>query len=189
MPHNRRTVLKSIGATATVGALGAGTAAGRPGNGGRRGASAEATIVETAEEAGLTTLLAAVEAADPVVLETLVDDDQYTVFAPTNAAFGDLFDTLEAELGITKTELLADPDGLLTNTLLFHVTGGRRYSESVVNAPEVETLLGESFSVGGDPLFDDRAGPVALDVEASNGVVHVIDAVLTPPAVDAALSD
>ena len=162
--HFRRDVLKGIGVgTATLvggagaaGARGNGRGRGAGGNGGRQGASAEAGIVETADELGFSTLLTAVRNADPVVAETLTNDDQYTVFAPTNEAFQGVFATVEEATGLTAADLLEDPEGLLTNTLLFHVTEGRRYAVSVVNAPEVETLLGEAVSVDGTTL-DGRA--------------------------------
>ena len=91
-------------------------------------------------------------------LETLKNNDQYTVFAPTNHAFEDFFATVQHATDLTEDELLEDPDDLLTNTLLFHVTEVRRYSQSVVNAPKIETLLDESFSVSDDGTLDNRAG-------------------------------
>lgn len=153
------------------------------GRGKRKGASAENSIIETADELGFTELVTAVEDADPVVAQTLTNDDQYTVFAPTNAAFEDFFATVESATGLTKGDLLDDPDGLLTDTLLYHVTEGRRYASSIVNASEIGTLLGEPVSVEGTEL-DDRAEITETDVEASNGVIHAIDAVLTTPTVD-----
>lgn len=167
-----------VGTAALVG--GAGAASARPG---RRGASAEKGIVATAEELGFSTLLTAVNNADPVVAETLTNDDQYTVFAPTNAAFEDFFATVEQATGLTAADLLEDPNGLLTDTLLFHVAEGRRYAASVVNPASVDTLLGESISVD-DGVLDGRANVQTPNVECSNGVVHAIDAVLTPAAVD-----
>lgn len=195
--QDRRKTLKQIAtgiATVTAGS-GIATARSDKGRGGgpngrgmseRRGASAENGIVATADEAGLSTLLTAVNNADPAVAKTLTNDDQYTVFAPTNEAFGDFFGTVEQKTGLTKPDLLEDPDGLLTETLLYHVAEGRRYSQSVVNTSEIDTLLGESFSVNGTTL-DGRADIQALDIEASNGVVHTIDAVLTTPTVDSLL--
>ncbi|MFC6794505.1 fasciclin domain-containing protein [Halobaculum halobium] len=168
-----------------AGGTGAVTARGG-GRGKRDGASAENSVVEAADELGFSTLLTAVTNADPVVADTLTNDDQYTVFAPTNEAFEDFFETVETATGLTAADLLEDPNNLLTDTLLFHVTGGRRYASSVVNAPAVETLLGEPVSVDGTTL-DGRASIVSTDVEASNGVVHAIDAVLTTPTVDQVL--
>lgn len=96
--------------------------------------------------------------------------------------------TVEEATGLTTADLLEDPDNLLTDTLLFHVTEGRRYSESIVNAPKIETLLGESVSLEGTTL-DGRAIITTTNVEASNGVIHVINAVLTTPTVDQLLED
>ena len=181
--QDRRTVLKQIATGATVITAGSGVVAARGRGNGRRGASTEQSIVATADELGFETLIAAVEAADPVVLETLANNDQYTVFAPTEEAFSDFFETVEDATGLTAADLLGDPENLLTETLLYHVTEGRRYAASVVNAPTIETLLGEPVSVDGTTL-DDRATITATDVEASNGVIHAIDAVLTTPTVD-----
>lgn len=188
-PIDRRSVLRGlgVGTAALVGGAGVATA---KGNGkGRDGASGDKGIVETADDEGFSTLITAVKAAEPVVLETLTNDDQYTVFAPTNGAFEDFL----SETGYTLEYLLTDPNGLLTDTLLFHVTEGRRYAASIVNAPEVETLLGEPVSVGngddGDVELDGRAGIGTPNVEASNGVIHGIDAVLTTPAVDDILDE
>lgn len=182
MTRNRRAVLKQFGTGLAVVAGSAGTVSAAD----RDGASGDDGIVATADELGFDTLLTAVEAADPVVLETLTNDDQYTVFAPNDDAFDDFFATVEEATGITADELLEDPNNLLTDTLLFHVTEGRRYASSIVNAPEVETLLGEPVSVDGTTL-DGRAEIVTTNVEASNGVIHEIDAVLTTPTVDSLL--
>lgn len=76
-------------------------------------------------------------------------------------------------MGISAGELLAD--ARLTNVLLYHVTNGRRYSSSVVNAPKIRMSNGE------DVMAADIA-IAATDIEASNGVVHVIDEVLVPPS-------
>ena len=110
--QDRRTVLKQIATGATVITAGSGVVTARGRGNGRRGASAEQSIVATAEELGFETLLIAVEAADPVVLETLANNDQYTVFAPTEEAFGDFFETVEAATGLTAADLL---EALLTD--------------------------------------------------------------------------
>jgi uncharacterized surface protein with fasciclin (FAS1) repeats len=173
-------VLKQFGTGVAIIAGASGTVAAR------RGASAQNGLVATADELEFDTLLTAVDNADPVVAETLTNNDQYTVFAPTDAAFEDFFGTVEAATGLGAADLLADPDNLLTNTLLFHVAEGRRYAASVVNAPKVETLLGEPVAVDGT-MLDGRATITTTNVEASNGVIHAIDAVLTPPSVDSLL--
>lgn len=106
--------------------------------------------------------------------------DQYTVFAPTDDAFGDLYDAL----GITSIEEL--PATLVRDVLLYHVTDGRRFSNSVVppkNPKEIETLLGESFYVNSDRSIDaigNEGSIVVPDISASNGVIHIISSVLLP---------
>jgi len=148
----------------------------------------EPTIAEivvelaSADPAEFTILLAAVQAADPVVLETLSDPNQeLTVFAPTDAAFAAALE----ELGLTADELLASPD--LTNILLYHVAPGVFFSEDVVAAAPIDalpTLLeGSTLMVAvvdGSVVINDSATVAQADVEASNGVIHVIDAVLLP---------
>jgi transforming growth factor-beta-induced protein len=149
-------------------------------------------VIETAsaDEAEFTVLLAAVQAADPGVLEALIADDasdeaQLTVFAPTDEAFGALLE----EMKITAEDLLASEE--LTNILLYHVMAGRVMAEDVValledeeNAGEfeVETLNGKYATVSTemDNIYINDAQIVATDIEAKNGVVHVIDSVLMP---------
>jgi uncharacterized surface protein with fasciclin (FAS1) repeats len=170
MQQTRRTVLKTIGGSTALLAGGVGAASAR----GRKGASAENTIVEIAKASDDFEILVA--ALEETGLDTVLDsnDDQYTVFAPTDAAFGDLLEALDA----TAEELLARDD--LQSILLYHVTEGRRYASSVVNAPEIEMLNGGTVAVDGTELNDGQAEIVATDIEASNGVVHVIDGVLLP---------
>lgn len=147
----------------------------------------EPTIVDivvasaSAEEPEFTVLLAAVQAADPAIAEALSDPDGvYTVFAPTDAAFVALLE----ELGMTAEEVLANTD-LLNEVLLYHVVPGLFYAEDVVALDGA--LLGTvlpgaalSVSVTDDGAFVNDSTIVNTDIEASNGVVHVIDAVLVP---------
>lgn len=138
-----------------------------------------------AEEAEFTILLAAVGAADPVVLEELSDpEENYTVFAPTDEAFAAALEALD----VTAEDLLADTE-MLTEILLYHVVPAVYYAEDVValDGALVGTTLNETalaISAGDDGVFVNDAEVVATDVEASNGVVHVIDSVLLPPAAD-----
>ena len=175
----RRTVLKALGSAGALAVGGVGTAAAQ-GRGRREGASAGENIVQIAKDTpALSTLVDAVVAAG--LADDLSGDRQLTVFAPTNQAFADL-------LAATPYGSLSDiPVDVLQNVLLYHVTAGRRYSESVLGAPEIEMLNGETVTVDGTTLNEGRAGEAELkldliDIEASNGVVHVIDAVLLPPA-------
>jgi uncharacterized surface protein with fasciclin (FAS1) repeats len=137
------------------------------------------TIVDVAVEAGdFTTLVAAVEAAG--LVETLSGDGPFTVFAPTDEAFAA---ALEA-LGLTADELLADTE-TLTAILTYHVVGAELLAADVVagGSTEVETVNGAMLpvTVDGDSVMVGDANVVATDVMASNGVIHVIDAVLLPP--------
>ncbi len=113
-------------------------------------------------------------------------DSQYTVFAPTDAAFAATFRTLLGDSRLTEADVIAFiqaggvdtafGDGALANILLFHVTNGRRTSTSVVHAPRYEMLNGESLSRS--QLL--AAGIAQVDISASNGVIHVINSVLLP---------
>jgi transforming growth factor-beta-induced protein len=110
---------------------------------------------------------------------------QLTVFAPTDAAFGRLLDLL----GVSAEELLADTD-LLTSVLLYHVAPGERFSGDVLGSERIRTLNGAflfpvvnangAFIVDGNDATEDAQllAPDLIDIEASNGVIHVIDEVL-----------
>jgi uncharacterized surface protein with fasciclin (FAS1) repeats len=113
-------------------------------------------------------------------------DDQYTVFAPTDAAFVTTFRSLLGNGALTEADVIdfveeggvddALGNGALADIRLFHVTNGRRTSNSVIHAPRYRMLNGESLSR--DQLLDARI--VAVDISASNGVIHVIGSVLLP---------
>jgi len=136
-------------------------------------ASADQTpaIAELADQAGFSTLTAAIAAAG--LTETLNTDGPFTVFAPTDAAFARLPEgTLEA--------LLADKEAL-TRVLLFHVTSGNVYAKDVVELSEASTLNGEQLAINlEDGVMVNDANVIKTDVEARNGVIHVIDSVLIP---------
>jgi transforming growth factor-beta-induced protein len=140
-------------------------------------AAAAGTIPEVAAGAGsFTILLAAVEAAG--LADELSGEGPFTVFAPTDEAFAKIpADTINA--------LLADPQGQLTQILLYHVVPGNVMAADVADGLEAETLQGAPlmFTVGADGSVKiGDVNVVATDVAASNGVIHVIDAVLMPPA-------
>ena len=109
--------------------------------------------------------------------------DQYTVFAPTDEAFYALYDALGNDVdGITDL-----PADLVLSVLLYHVTEGRRASNSVVpkkNMRTIQTLLeGATFKVNRDlkiTAIGSTATIVAPDISASNGIIHVINNVLLP---------
>ena len=120
------------------------------------------------------TLEAAVIAAD--LATTLSGDGPFTVFAPTDAAFAAL------PAGLLDT-LLADPSGDLTDILLYHVLGSEVLSTDLTDGMQATTLLGKDITVtiNMDGVFINDAHVTVADIETDNGVVHVIDAVLTPP--------
>jgi transforming growth factor-beta-induced protein len=136
------------------------------------------TIVDVAVSTeGFSTLVAAVQAAG--LVETLSGEGPFTVFAPTDDAFAA---ALEA-LGITAEDLLADTE-TLTAILTYHVVAGAVPSSDVVtlDGQSVATVNGAEvmISVDGDTVMVNDATVVAVDVAASNGVIHVIDTVLLP---------
>ncbi|HEX6146145.1 MAG TPA: fasciclin domain-containing protein [Acidimicrobiia bacterium] len=134
----------------------------------------EMSIVATAEAAGdFTTLLAAVEAAG--LVETLEGEGPYTVFAPTDDAFAALPEG-------TVEGLLEDPEALGA-ILLYHVVPGEVTSDQVVTLESATTAQGSDLAirVEGDSVFVNDAQVIVTDIQASNGVIHVIDAVLLPP--------
>lgn len=134
----------------------------------------DSNIVEIAAAAGsFTTLLAAAEAAG--LVEVLQSEGPFTVFAPTDDAFAALPEgTIEA--------LLADPDAL-REILTYHVVPDRVLSSDVIGLSSAETVQGTSISIaleGETVVLNGSANVIAVDVEASNGVIHVIDAVILP---------
>lgn len=133
------------------------------------------TIVELARAAGsFETLLAAAEAAG--LLDALKGDEPLTVLAPTDDAF--------AKLGSETIDslLLVENRGRLKQILTAHVVAGRQSASSLVNAGQVSTVGGVSWNarLEGGQLRVGAARVTANDLAASNGVVHVIDAVLVP---------
>ena len=133
------------------------------------------TIVDVAAGAGtFETLLAAATAAG--LVDTLNGDGPYTVFAPTDAAFAALPEG-------TVEGLLEDP-AALSEVLLYHVVSGKVLAADVVGLTSATTVQGSdvSISVDGGAVMVDGANVTATDIEASNGVIHVIDAVILPSA-------
>ena len=131
-------------------------------------------IVDTAAGAGnFTTLLAAAEAAG--LVETLKGEGPYTVFAPTDEAFAALPEG-------TVDGLLADPEAL-AGILTYHVVPGKVMSTDLSDGMTATTVNGAdvTVSIDGDTVMVDDATVTQADVEASNGVIHVIDAVIMPP--------
>ncbi|CAN5762664.1 fasciclin domain-containing protein [soil metagenome] len=137
--------------------------------------AAEKDIVEVATEAGtFTTLLAAAEAAG--LVDVLRSEGPFTVFAPTDEAFAKLPEG-------TVESLLANPDALRA-ILLYHVVPGKVMAAQVVGMSEATTAQGASVSIStyGESVRINDATVVAADIEASNGVIHVIDTLILPPS-------
>jgi uncharacterized surface protein with fasciclin (FAS1) repeats len=136
------------------------------------------TIVDVAVGAGtFDTLVAAVSAAG--LAETLSGEGPFTVFAPTDEAFAAL------PAGLVDALLLPENEAALVAVLTYHVLGAEVPSSDVATGA-VGTLQGEEIElvVDDNGVTVNGANVIAVDVEASNGVIHVIDAVLVPPSVD-----
>ena len=134
------------------------------------------SIAEIAVAGGFNTLVAALDAAG--LVETLSGEGTFTVFAPTDEAFAALPEGM-------LDELLADTE-TLTQILLYHVVGDVVMAEQVVTLDEAETLQGSkvAIEVVDGNVFVNQSQVTATDIEASNGVIHVIDAVLVPEMED-----
>ena len=132
----------------------------------------EKSIVETAASVSdFSTLVAAVKAAD--LVGALSGDGPFTVFAPTNEAFKNLPEgTLDTLLKPENKQKLAD-------ILKYHVVSGKIMAGDVLKAGDVATLQGSKAPIG---LTIGGANIVKTDIKCSNGVIHVIDAVILPKA-------
>ena len=135
------------------------------------------TIVDIAVADGrFTTLVAALTAAD--LVETLSGEGPFTVFAPTDDAFAAL------PAGTLDTLLLPESKQALTDILLYHVVSGKVMAADVVTLSGATTVLGKDVTItvkDGNVFLNDTVQVIITDIEASNGVIHVIDAVLLPP--------
>ena len=131
-------------------------------------------IVETAAEAGsFSTLLAAAEAAG--LVETLSGEGPLTVFAPTDDAFAALPE------GTVETLLLPENRDQLVAILTYHVVPGAVMSGDLVDDMTATTVQGGDITIDLDNgVMVNDANVVAADIEASNGVIHVIDSVILP---------
>ncbi len=140
-----------------------------------------ASIAEiAASDEQFSTLVAALEAAG--LDETLAAEGAYTVFAPPDDAFAALPEG-------TVESLLADPEGALTDVLLYHVVDGTVPAATVVTLESALTLNGEEITISvvdGEVFLNDTVKVVVTDIEASNGIIHVVDAVLIPASMSEA---
>jgi uncharacterized surface protein with fasciclin (FAS1) repeats len=138
---------------------------------------AKGDIVETAVAAGsFTTLARALEAAD--LVGTLKGAGPFTVFAPTDEAF--------ARLPAGTVEELLKPENRakLQRVLTYHVVAGRVPASDVVTMKSAKAVSGDTISIRAEhgSVMVENAHVVKTDIAASNGVIHVIDTVMLPPA-------
>jgi uncharacterized surface protein with fasciclin (FAS1) repeats len=138
----------------------------------------EPTIVEIASSVNqqtgeFSTLIAALKSAG--LVKKFNGNNDFTVFAPTDAAF--------ARLGLNAENISSLPKAKLLKILGYHVSRGDKYSQGVVESSRVRMLTGDyaSVSVNGSGAFIDSSKIVTTDINASNGVIHIIDNVLLPP--------
>lgn len=144
------------------------------------------TIDDVAGSGGFTQLDAAL---DYTGLDDLVDGNrQFTVFAPTDDAFQDLYVFLSDVLGTQIDEIEDLPVDTVAAVLAYHVAPGERFADDVLASERIRTLAGEFATITSSPAMIDGATIVAPDAaDVDNGVVHVIDAVIVPASVLAAL--
>jgi uncharacterized surface protein with fasciclin (FAS1) repeats len=142
------------------------------------GVAAAADIVETTQDAGsFQTLLTAAEAAG--IVDTLKSEGPFTVFAPTDEAFAKLPE------GTVESLLKPENQEQLKAILTYHVVPGKTTSSDLAGKRvEVESVEGSAISIDatGDSVMVDDATVTQADIEADNGVIHVIDAVIQPQA-------
>ncbi len=136
---------------------------------------AKPNIVEiAASNNDFSTLVAAVQAAD--LAEVLQGDGPYTVFAPTNEAFSALPD------GTVEMLLKPENKDKLVEVLTYHVVAGEVYAKDVTALSSAKTVQGDTIQISTHDgmVMIDNAHVVSADIAASNGVIHVIDAVILP---------
>ena len=144
----------------------------------RTGTIVDVALAANAKDGSFSILIAALQAADPAVINTLSGKGQFTVFAPTDAAFISLLE----ELNLTPQQLLSNKD-LVTEVLLYHVARGNRNSDAILGSSRIRTLQRGFLFQDGGVLTDANgrtANIIATDIQASNGVIHVIDRVVLP---------
>jgi len=142
---------------------------------GKKDSMSQKDVVDTAVDAGdFTTLVTAIKAAD--LVETLKGKGPFTVFAPTDEAF--------AKLPSGTVEDLLKPENKqkLVSILTYHVVPGEVMASEVVKLSNAKTVNGQALTitVEGGRVMVDSANVVKTDIECSNGVIHVIDAVVLP---------
>ncbi|MEM9057313.1 MAG: fasciclin domain-containing protein [Pseudomonadota bacterium] len=134
-------------------------------------------IVDTAVSAGsFTTLAAALKAAD--LIDTLKGDGPYTVFAPTDDAFAKLPE------GTVEMPLKPENKDKLVAVLTYHVVQGEVNAKAVMKLNSAKTVNGQEVSISATDagVKVNDATVVKADIGASNGIIHVVDTVILPPA-------
>jgi transforming growth factor-beta-induced protein len=143
-----------------------------------KGVEMQKNIIETVKDAGtFTTLVAAIDRAG--LEPTLALEGPFTVFAPSDEAFAQLPEG-------TVDSLLAEPDMLaeVLNYYYYHVVPGRVTAADAAALAAAPTVQGEELRVSVDgSLHVDGAHVLSTDIEAANGIIHVIDRVLLPAAI------
>ena len=135
-------------------------------------------VAIASETEGFSTLVAALSAAG--LVETLQGEGPFTVFAPTDGAFAALPE------GLLEKLLLPENVGVLTSILTYHVVSGKVMSTDIM-AGDVPSVEGSAITLTTDyGVQVNDALVISADIEASNGVIHVIDQVIVPPTVDLA---
>ena len=138
--------------------------------------AAQMNIVDTAVASGqFKTLVAAINAAD--LAGTLEGQGPFTVFAPTDAAFAKL------PAGTVETLLKPENKAQLVAVLTYHVVPGAVMASDVVKLKQAKTVEGQTLAIraNGGKVMVNNANVTATDIVASNGIIHVIDAVVVPP--------
>ena len=138
-------------------------------------AQSQSDIVDTASNAGsFKTLVAAIKAAD--LVDTLKGPGPFTVFAPTDEAFAKL------PAGTVESLLKPENKAKLQSVLTYHVVAGRVSSGEVVKMTSAKTVQGQEIKISQNAgtVMVNGAKVVKTDIACSNGVIHVIDAVILP---------
>jgi uncharacterized surface protein with fasciclin (FAS1) repeats len=147
---------------------------------GELGTIVDVAIAANAETGEFSILIAALQAANPAIIKRLSSQRESTVFAPTDAAFTALLE----ELGVTPEQLLSDKP-MLSRVLRYHIVRDEVKAEEVLAKKRIRTLQGGWLFQNGGVLTDANgrtANIIATDIDASNGVIHVIDNVVLPKA-------
>lgn len=147
-------------------------------------AQATQNIVEVAQATpSLSTLVSAVTAAD--LVGTLSGTTEYTVFAPTNDAFAALGSTLDVLL-------LPENNDLLSDILTYHVVSGEVDAATALTLPSADTVQGDQITLtdqGGNLILNGSVNVIQADVDATNGIVHIIDGVLLSDSLSARVQE